>query len=100
MTAMAHACRTVNEHECALAVPLDAFAGPFVKDRSLREGDVSFRRKARVADRGLGRLNWAESDAWPNGGNRRDSGRTNPEFVGAETARSTLPIISTTHSKK
>jgi hypothetical protein len=30
-------------------------------DRYLRRGDVSNRRRADVADRGFGRLNWADS---------------------------------------
>src|SRR5271165_6204517 len=38
--------------------------------------DGRSRRIADVADRGLGRLNWADSDRWPNGRNEQDSGRT------------------------
>ena len=34
----------------------------------MRGWRVKFRREADVADRGLGRLKWAESDCWPNGG--------------------------------
>ena len=33
------------------------------------------RRKAPLADRGLGRLNWAESDLWPNGRKWGNGGR-------------------------
>jgi hypothetical protein len=33
-----------------------------MNDGYLRAGDGRFRRKPAVADRGLGRLNWAESD--------------------------------------
>jgi hypothetical protein len=40
---------------------LVTFVRPPATARSLREGDVSNRRKAPVADRRLGRLNWAES---------------------------------------
>jgi hypothetical protein len=36
------------------------------------------RRKAPVADRGLGRLNWAESGPRPDGRNGRDCGPTTP----------------------
>lgn len=39
----------------------DVFATPLGNDRSLRTRDGKSRRKAAVADRRLGRLNWAES---------------------------------------
>jgi hypothetical protein len=35
--------------------------------------DVSNRRLADIAGHDRGRLTWAESDGWPNGGNRRDN---------------------------
>ena len=40
---------------------LRPFAKPSGKARYLRRGDVSIRRKATVADRGLGRLKWVFS---------------------------------------
>ena len=42
----------------------------------LRRCDVSNRRLADVADRGLGRLSWADSGCWPNGGNGPHSGHS------------------------
>jgi hypothetical protein len=43
--------------EGQLGVGYDPFAKPTMNDRNLRRGDVSNRRLADVADRGLGRLN-------------------------------------------
>ena len=44
---------------------IERAAGPYLynpmNDRHLREGDGGSRRKAAIADRGLGLLNWAES---------------------------------------
>ena len=50
------------------------FTADSVKAPTARE--VRSRRKAPVADRGLGRLNWAESAGWPNGSKRADRRRS------------------------
>ena len=47
------------------------------------------RRIADVADRGLGRVNWADSGRWPNGGNRADSRRPKSRQERLGDARST-----------
>jgi hypothetical protein len=44
-------------------------------DRNWRNPDGRCRRIADVADRGLGRLVWADSDLWPNGRKVPGSGR-------------------------
>ena len=54
----------------------DAFANPSRNDRCLRQGDVSNRRIADVADRALGRLNWADNDRSANGRKRADRRRS------------------------
>jgi hypothetical protein len=48
--------------------------------RCLRPPDGRSRREADVANWALGRLNWAESDRRPNGGNRRHSRRASPRL--------------------
>ena len=51
-------------------------------------GNDRYRRIADVADHGLGRLNWADINRWPNGGNGRDGGRTRVTKEALVSARS------------
>jgi hypothetical protein len=57
------------------------------------------RRLADVADCGLGRLSWADSDLWPNGRKAPGSGRTSVARERAESARSvsSLSLLNVRH---
>ena len=80
------------------------FATPSTNSRFLRTPDGRSRRIAEVAVRGIGRLNWAESDNLPNGKKGRDSTGTEATPVGAESARTTLVephwIVATAESQR